>query len=61
MTSSTAPGVVHNWPNIEAYAQEVSLARIYGGLHYRNSTMVGKVMGKKIGELACQNFLKPAH
>ena len=61
MTSPTAPGIVHKWPNIEAYAQEVSLARIYGGLHYRNSTMVGEAMGKKIGELACQNFLKPAH
>ena len=61
MTSPAAPSVVHKWPNIEAYAQEVSLARVYGGLHYRNSTMVGKAMGKKIGELACQNFLKPAH
>jgi hypothetical protein len=61
MTSPTAPGAVHKWPNIEAYAEEVSVARIYGGLHYRNSTMVGKAMGKKIGELACQNYLKPVH
>ena len=61
MTSATAPGAVHKWPNIEAYAEEVSAARIYGGLHYRNSTMVGKAMGKKIGELACQNYLKPVH
>jgi hypothetical protein len=61
MTSATAPGVTHKWPNIEAYAEEVSVARIYGGLHYRNSTVVGKAMGKKIGELACQNYLKPVH
>jgi hypothetical protein len=61
MTSPTAPGATHKWPNIEAYAEEVSVARIYGGLHYRNSTMVGKAMGKKIGELACQNYLKPVH
>jgi len=61
MTSATAPGAVHKWPNIEAYAEEVSMARIYGGLHYRNSTRVGKAMGKKIGELACQNYLKPVH
>ena len=59
MTSATAPGAVHKWPNIEAYAEEVSVARIYGGLHYRNSTVVGKAMGKKIGELAYQNYLKP--
>ena len=61
MTSATAPGVVHKWASIAEYAEEVSLARIYGGIHYRNSTIVGKAMGKKIGELAVQNYLKPAH
>ena len=61
MTSSTAPGVVHKWASIADYAEEVSLARIYGGVHYRNSTVVGKAMGRKIGELAVQNYLKPVH
>jgi hypothetical protein len=61
MTSATAPGVEHKWASIAEYAEEVSLARIYGGLHYRNSTVVGKAMGRKIGELAVQNYLKPVH
>lgn len=61
MTSPTAAGVEHKWPSIAEYAEEVSLARIYGGLHYRNSTVVGKAMGKKIGDLAVQNYLKPVH
>ena len=61
MTSSAAPGVTHKWASIEEWANEVSEARIYGGIHYRNSTVVGKDMGKKIGELAVQNYLKPAH
>jgi len=59
MTSAMVPGVVHKWATIADYAEEVSLARIYGGIHYRNSTVVGKAMGKKIGELATQNYLKP--
>jgi len=59
MTSATAPGVVHKWGSIQEYAEEVSLARIYGGIHWRNSTVVGKAMGKKIGELAVQNYLRP--
>jgi len=50
---------VHKWASIAEYAEEVSLARIYGGIHYRNSTVVGKAMGKKIGELTVQNYLKP--
>ena len=61
MTSPTAPGAVHNTAPIAEYAEEVSLARIYGGIHYRNSTVVGKAMGKKIGELAVQNYLKSVH
>ena len=61
MTSATAPGVEHKWASIQEYADEVSLARIYGGIHYRNSTVVGKAMGKQIGELALQNYLNRVH
>lgn len=61
MTSPTAPGAVHKWANIREYAEEVSAARIYGGIHYRNSTVVGMAMGKQIGELAVRNYLKPLH
>ena len=39
--------------------QEVDNARIWGGIHYRNSTQVGEAMGRRIGALAVQNFLKP--
>jgi len=61
MTSRTAPGVERKWSSIKDWAEEVSAARIYGGIHYRNSTVVGAAMGKKIGELAAQNYLKPVH
>lgn len=36
------------------FTKEVAVARIYDGVHYRNSTVVGTAMGKKIGELAAQ-------
>jgi membrane-associated phospholipid phosphatase len=39
--------------------QEVAVARIYDGVHYRNSTVVGSAMGKQIGELAVKSFPKP--
>jgi len=51
MTSPTAPGVERKWTSIQDWADEVSEARICGGLHYRNSTVVGKSMGRQIGEL----------
>jgi hypothetical protein len=61
MTSPTAPGVTRKWNSVKDWADEISAARIYGGIHYRNSTVVGQAMGKKIGELAVQNYLKPIH
>ena len=60
MTSTTAPGVVRKWSSIKEWTDEISLARIYGGVHYRNSTVVGQEMGRKIGQMAVNSYLKPA-
>jgi len=51
-TSPTAPGVVRSWSRIDQVVEEVSMARICGGVHYRNSTEVGVAMGRKVGEVA---------
>jgi PAP2 superfamily len=59
MTSPTAPGVTHRWTNIRAYNEEVSLARIWAGFHYRFSTRVGQDMGRKIGEYVVRNVMQP--
>lgn len=60
MTSQTAPGVTHRWTNIRAYTDEVSMARIYAGFHYRFSAQVGQDMGRKIGRLVAETVMKPA-
>jgi hypothetical protein len=56
--SSTAGGAVRTWTSVSDFTQEVALARILDGVHYRNSTEVGAAMGKKIGELAVQKLPK---
>jgi hypothetical protein len=58
MTSPTAPGVTHRWTNIWAYADEVALARIYAGFHYRFSTRVGQNMGRDIGRYVVQGVMQ---
>jgi hypothetical protein len=58
MTSATAPGVTRKWTRLRDYTDEISSARIYAGFHYRNSTVVGQEMGRKIGELATSNYLR---
>ena len=56
--STTAAGAVRTWASVDDFVQEVAVARIYDGVHYRNSTEVGTAMGKKIGELAARRLPK---
>src|SRR4029077_15158658 len=60
MTSSFAPGVTHRFTNLRAYAEEVAMARIYAGFHYRFSAAVGSEMGQKIGAYVAGTILRPA-
>lgn len=58
-TSKAAGGVTRNWETIDDFVREVANARIYDGVHYRNSGEIGTAMGKQIGELAVKKYLKP--
>jgi hypothetical protein len=57
-TSPTAPGVTKRWARAADYVEDVKNARIWAGVHYRNSTDVGAAMGRQIGALAVQNGMK---
>jgi len=60
-TTSHISGATRSWTKIEDFIQEVADARIYAGVHYRNSKDVGVEMGKQIGELAAAKFLRPVN
>ena len=57
-TSYTAGGAVRTWGSVGDFVQEVAVARIYDGVHYRNSSEVGTGMGKAVGELAAKRVPK---
>jgi len=57
-SSSTASGAIRTWNTVDDFMQEVALARIYDGVHYRNSTEVGTAMGLKVGELVVKTSPK---
>jgi hypothetical protein len=54
--SPTVGGAARTWKTVGDFTREVALARIYDGVHYRNSTEVGSAMGRKIGELAARKI-----
>lgn len=55
-TSTAAGGVARSWTNLSDFMQEVADARIYDGVHYRNSGKVGSEMGRKIANLAAEKY-----
>ena len=57
-TSPTAPGATRSWRSIAEFTQEVANARIYDGVHFRNSTEVGTAMGRKAGEMVAAKMLR---
>lgn len=57
-TSPTAPGITRSWSTLADLIQEVSSARIFDGVHYRNSTEVGNDMGRQIGAWAASKQLR---
>ncbi len=51
------PGLTRSWNSVADFVQEVSDARIYDGVRYRNSTEVGSAPGRKVGELAVAKLM----
>ena len=54
--SPTAGDAMREWTTVAAFMDEVRMARIYDGVHYRNSTVVGNELGRKVGALAAEKF-----
>lgn len=57
-TSYTANDSRREWKTIDEFVLEVSEARIYDGVHFRNSTEVGREMGRQVGGLAVARYLQ---
>ena len=59
LSSATAPGVVVHASSVREIARGVLDARVWGGVHWRTSVDEGWRMGRRIGRLAVQRFLRP--
>lgn len=62
-TSKTAvPKLVQaqrTYPNLGAIVTDITNARVWAGLHYRNSMTAGDALGTRIGRQAVQNRFRP--
>jgi hypothetical protein len=51
-------GMKRNFESFLQAANEASISRVYGGIHYRTGVEAGAVQGKQVGELVIDQFLK---
>ncbi len=51
-TSPALPGVTRSWKTPDEFAQEVADARVFDGVHYRTSAVVGTAMGARLAAMA---------
>ena len=57
-SSPTANNATREWKSVDGFMQEVMVARIYDGVHYRNSTIVGNEIGVRVGNLVMDKFAR---
>jgi hypothetical protein len=57
LTSPTAPGVVRTYTTFKAIAESVVDARVWGGIHWRTSSVRGRIVGEELGRYAAHRFL----
>ena len=55
-SSPTDGGATRTWDSIDEFMQEVADARVWEGVHYRNSAEVGSEMGRLIAEQVASTF-----
>ena len=58
LTSATAPGVVETYTAFKDIADGVVDARVWGGIHWRTSSVRGRTVGEAIGRYAVHHFLR---
>jgi len=61
LTNPTLPATVLQYTSFRQIADDVSDARIYGGIHFRFDQVEGARLGRAIGTAVDKNNLRPVH
>ena len=54
----TISGITREWGSLSEAVQEVIDARVYSGIHFRNSDVVGARMGRQVAQFASKHALR---
>lgn len=56
---STVTGTRHDFDSVDDMVKETQYARIYGGMHFRTSTVHGTVLGRKTAAWVDKHYFQP--
>ena len=59
LTSRTAPDVVETYSTFADVARDVVEARVWGGIHWRTSSVRGRSLGAQVGRYVVHHSLEP--
>jgi hypothetical protein len=60
-TTPAVPGVTRHFDSFDDFTADGFVARIYGGMHFRNSLKVGRKLGRAVGKYVVKTQLQPVH
>jgi membrane-associated phospholipid phosphatase len=61
LTNPAVPGIVLQYTSFRQITDDISDARVYGGIHFRTDQVAGEHLGRAIAKAVYQHNLRPAH
>jgi hypothetical protein len=59
LTNPAVPDIVLQYPSFRQITDDISDARVYGGIHFRTDQVAGAQMGRAVGTAVYKNNLRP--
>jgi len=60
LLNPAVPGIVLHYTSFTQITDDISDARVYGGIHFRTDQVAGAVLGRAVGAAIYTNHMRPA-
>ena len=57
--NSTVTGTTRRYTSTSAWLEDIQMARIAGGMHFRSATVAGAALGKSVAQWVIENHFQP--
>src|SRR3984893_2797806 len=61
LTNPAVPTIVLQYTSFEQITDDISDARVYGGIHFRTDQVAGERLGRAVGKAVYKHNLRPVH